>query len=256
MRAAFRVILGLCLLLCAGAALAQKGHSSPHSSHSSHVSGSHSSSPTSHSHSSSSGSVYVHGYTRKDGTYVSPHYRSVPGTASPSVGGGYRPIEISGAGRSDLSEFAATHHFNAPTTAATAARPSASSAGSGNSIAWSRPRSGTNSGNASYGGTHASGTTYPKIKASHTTTVVGTTGHHSKAYCSTCFRDSHGKIARSEKAKEDFMRRTGHPHGWSGHVVDHIRPLACGGRDELSNMQWQTVDAARFKDKTERKGCS
>ncbi len=24
------------------------------------------------------GSVYVHGYTRKDGTYVSPHYRSAP----------------------------------------------------------------------------------------------------------------------------------------------------------------------------------
>jgi hypothetical protein len=33
---------------------------------------------------SSSGpkSTYVHGYTRKDGTYVAPHYRSAPGTAS------------------------------------------------------------------------------------------------------------------------------------------------------------------------------
>jgi hypothetical protein len=29
-------------------------------------------------------SVYVHGYTRKDGTYVDPHYRSAPGTASHS----------------------------------------------------------------------------------------------------------------------------------------------------------------------------
>jgi hypothetical protein len=30
-------------------------------------------------------SVYVHGYTRSDGTYVSPHYRAAPGTASPSA---------------------------------------------------------------------------------------------------------------------------------------------------------------------------
>lgn len=255
MRAACRVILGLWLLLCAEAALAQKGHSSSHSSHSSHISGSHSSSPSSHS-SHSSGSVYVHGYTRKDGTHVSPHYRSAPGTASPSAGGGYRPIDISGTGRSDLSEFAATHHLNAPSAAATTARPSPSSAGSGNSVAWSHPRLGTNGGNWSHGGTHESGTAYPKTKPSHTTTAGGTTGHHSKTYCSTCPRDPHGKVARSEKAKEDFMRRTGHPHGWSGHVVDHIRPLACGGRDELSNMQWQTVEAARLKDKTERKGCS
>jgi hypothetical protein len=33
-------------------------------------------------HGSGSKSVYVHGYTRKDSTYVSPHYRSAPGTAS------------------------------------------------------------------------------------------------------------------------------------------------------------------------------
>ncbi len=60
---------------------------------------------------------------------------------------------------------------------------------------------------------------------------------------------------RSQAAKEEFMRRTGHPHGWPGHVVDHIVPLACGGADEPGNMQWQTVEEAKAKDKWERQGC-
>ena len=51
------------------------------------------------------------------------------------------------------------------------------------------------------------------------------------------------------------MRQTGHPHGWPGHVVDHMVPLACGGADSPGNMQWQTVGEAKAKDKVERKGC-
>jgi hypothetical protein len=51
------------------------------------------------------------------------------------------------------------------------------------------------------------------------------------------------------------MKQTGYPHGRKGYVVDHIKPLACGGKDEPSNMQWQTTAAAKVKDKTERKGC-
>jgi hypothetical protein len=39
-----------------------------------------------HDH-SGGGSVHVHGYTRKDGTYVQPHTRAVPGTASHSISG-------------------------------------------------------------------------------------------------------------------------------------------------------------------------
>ena len=69
-------------------------------------------------------------------------------------------------------------------------------------------------------------------------------------------RTGHGRIQRSEKSKEDFMRQTGHPHGWPGHVVDHRVPLACGGADTPSNMQWQTTEDAKAKDKVERHGCS
>jgi len=69
-------------------------------------------------------------------------------------------------------------------------------------------------------------------------------------------RDEDGRIKRSEAAKQAFERQTGHPNGWEGHVVDHIIPLACGGADEPSNMQWQTTEEAKAKDKVERKGCS
>jgi hypothetical protein len=37
--------------------------------------------------------------------------------------------------------------------------------------------------------------------------------------------------------------------------VDHITPLACGGADTPSNMQWQTIAAAKAKDRVERAGC-
>ena len=60
---------------------------------------------------------------------------------------------------------------------------------------------------------------------------------------------------RSKTAKDDFMRQSGHSHGWPGHVVDHIVPLACGGADAPSNMQWQTTEEAKAKDKVERRGC-
>jgi hypothetical protein len=38
----------------------------------------------------------------------------------------------------------------------------------------------------------------------------------------------------------------------SGYVVDHVKPLECGGADAPSNMQWQTVAAGKAKDKTRR----
>jgi len=69
-------------------------------------------------------------------------------------------------------------------------------------------------------------------------------------------RTSRGRTPRSEQAKADFMRQTGHPRGWPGHVVDHKVPLACGGADAPSNMQWQTTEEARAKDRVERQGCT
>lgn len=48
---------------------------------------------------------------------------------------------------------------------------------------------------------------------------------------------------------------TGFPTGRPGYVIDHTIPLACGGRDDTSNLQWQTIADAKAKDKVERRGC-
>jgi hypothetical protein len=67
---------------------------------------------------------------------------------------------------------------------------------------------------------------------------------------------------RSQKAKVAFKREnpcpaTGRDKGsCPGYIIDHIVPLACGGADAPYNMQWQTLAAAKAKDKWERKGCA
>lgn len=68
-------------------------------------------------------------------------------------------------------------------------------------------------------------------------------------------RDERGRIQRSDAARHAFARQTGYPHGRPGYVIDHIVPLACGGTDTPSNMQWQIDADAKTKDKTERAGC-
>ena len=123
-----------------------------------------------------------------------------------------------------------------------------------------------------HGGHHGSGTSHtqshasPSRTVSHTTRespgshavtphdshAPGATGrHHNYASSQTLIHHYH----RSFEAKKHFWVMTGHPHGWPGHVVDHVVPLACGGPDSPSNMQWQTVAEAKAKDKTERAGC-
>jgi hypothetical protein len=74
-------------------------------------------------------------------------------------------------------------------------------------------------------------------------------------------RDEKGKIKRSASARSDFKKLSpcpanGHQFGsCPGYIIDHIKALACGGIDDPSNMQWQTVQDASEKDKSERKGC-
>lgn len=66
---------------------------------------------------------------------------------------------------------------------------------------------------------------------------------------------------RSQKAKAFF--KYSHPCPSTGrtkgscpdYIIDHVIPLACGGVDEPSNMQWQTKAEAKAKDKWETKGC-
>lgn len=69
------------------------------------------------------------------------------------------------------------------------------------------------------------------------------------------------RIKRSQSAKVEFKASnpcpaTGAAKGpCAGYVIDHMWPLACGGEDHPRNMQWQTVNEAKDKDKWERKMC-
>jgi hypothetical protein len=82
-------------------------------------------------------------------------------------------------------------------------------------------------------------------------------GAHRRNYSQTAPRDSKGRIQRSVLAKNAFKRS--HPcpstHKSSGacpgYVIDHIKALKHGGVDAPSNMQWQTKEAAKQKDKWE-----
>lgn len=68
-------------------------------------------------------------------------------------------------------------------------------------------------------------------------------------------------IKRSQSAKVEFKLEhpcpaTGESNGpCKGYVIDHIKPLACGGADAPLNMQWQTIAEGKAKDKWERKRC-
>jgi hypothetical protein len=64
-----------------------------------------------------------------------------------------------------------------------------------------------------------------------------------------------GAAERSSKLRVYFQAVTGHPGGWSCHVIDHRWPLCAGGHDEIANLQWQEEDAAKVKDADERKLC-
>jgi hypothetical protein len=113
-----------------------------------------------------------------------------------------------------------------------------------------------------YSGSHSSyhSHSYSSHRAhSHSSTYHAPRTYH--AHAGTTHypgeRDKHGHLERSEEAKGSFKRQhpcpsTGRSSGaCPGYVVDHVRPLECGGADAPSNMQWQTVSAGKAKDKTE-----
>jgi hypothetical protein len=99
-------------------------------------------------------------------------------------------------------------------------------------------------------GSHASGG-----HSGHTS--IHSSVHHSKSYCHSCTHDSHGKIKRSSHAKTEFRNThpcpsTGKTTGpCKGYVTDHVQSLKHGGADSPDNMQWQTIEAAKAKDRVE-----
>ncbi len=107
------------------------------------------------------------------------------------------------------------------------------------------------------GGSHSSSShsSSSRTSNSHSSSSSHTGSHSTKA--TGVQRDTHGRIKRSAQAKHDFQKThpcpaTGRTSGrCPGYVIDHVQPLKRGGSDRPSNMQWQTKEAARIKDKTE-----
>lgn len=70
------------------------------------------------------------------------------------------------------------------------------------------------------------------------------------------------KTERSRAVTAQFQKQnpcpaTGKTTGaCPGYVKDHITPLCAGGADAVENMQWQTDDEAKAKDKLEMQQCS
>jgi hypothetical protein len=178
------------------------------------------------------GTVHVRGYVRKDGTYVAPYTRSAPGSKSYSA----RTSRITTPSiSSGVTPYVPT---TSSTTSIAPAVPTAAVAPQ------STPDLRTNKQtvqDAIAAGRIVVKDAKPTVIS--TTTTVSASG--------VVVRDSHGRIKRSESAKHEFMRQSGYAHGRPGYVVDHIVPLKRGGCDCPSNMQWQTIQEAKAKDKVE-----
>ena len=75
--------------------------------------------------------------------------------------------------------------------------------------------------------------------------------------CGYRLRDWRGRYIRCSAARAAFERDNPCPStsqsrgACPGYVVDHIVPLKRGGADLPSNMQWQTVEEAKAKDRVE-----
>jgi hypothetical protein len=113
-----------------------------------------------------------------------------------------------------------------------------------------------------HSGTHSSRSHSSKKSSSHRTAASHTykKNYLAQGYSahSSVQRDKRGRIKRSSAAKAAFERTspcpsTGKTSGsCKGYVIDHVKPLECGGADAPANMQWQTVADGKAKDKTER----
>lgn len=215
------VLAAAAVLMFPVTALAQKGGRSHSSSHTSSASkGSGTSKP-----------VHVKAFTKKDGTTVEAHDRRAPSPSSAAKPPSIRTYTDPVSGRRTFTNAPLPMPPEQPTVA--------------NSL-HSTPA-------------HKATTTSHTIRVPTQRTT--TTAAHPRAVAppassgTAVSRSANGKIARSEAAKHRFETQSGYPHGRPGYVVDHIKPLACGGADAPSNMQWQTVAEAKSKDKVERIGC-
>jgi 5-methylcytosine-specific restriction endonuclease McrA len=113
--------------------------------------------------------------------------------------------------------------------------------------------------------TPAFGRGYSGFSGRHSYRAYRTKSYGTRSYASRAYARSRTHRTRtyhrSRAARAEFQRQ--HPCPSTGrtsgacpdYVVDHVKPLACGGADASSNMQWETVAGGKAKDKWEAIGC-
>jgi hypothetical protein len=207
---------------------------------------------------STGGTVHVNGYYRKDGTYVHPYDRAAPGTASYSSSVYEPTTSTSSASVPTTTTYVPPIPDNATVRVHEYDRQDGthvkeyvrSAPGYADTVVGLTTTSPSRENPATSIVATALAT---RAVATQTTPTHQSAVSHTSRYSSVSGvqRDAHERIKRSEAAKHDFMRMTGYPNGRPGYVVDHIIPLKRGGCDCPSNMQWQTIQEAKAKDKWE-----
>ena len=198
----------------------------------------------------SKGPVHVRAYTRRDGTYVAAHDRRAPGTASvtvPATSTRYTQPTSPASPMSNVPPAASVSSYSPGVSSNSATR--ATTAGDLPHVRenWSPGK--IVSGKYIPG--HYAKTSLRAAATQLAGSFIESPSGSVSATSTTVERDANGRIKRSQSAKHSFMRMTGYPHGRPGYVVDHVIPLKRGGPDDPSNMQWQTVEEAKAKDKSE-----
>jgi hypothetical protein len=108
--------------------------------------------------------------------------------------------------------------------------------------------------NKSGSSSSSSGSSYNSYKprSANTSTIHVRPLHYSSANIgSGVTRDSHGRIERSQSAKDKFLKQHGYSKVPAGYEVDHIIPLYAGGKDEPSNMELLTKAHHHAKTKSD-----
>jgi hypothetical protein len=214
------------------------------------------------------GAVHVKGYHRKDGTYVQPHERSAPdgskannwstkGNVNPYTGKPGTKNPDAETGTPSISPASQTNAVQSapPKTAAE------NSAQNQRVIEFQTKQAEAGSPQFQYevGIRYLKGDGVLQNEERGRNWLLKSAKQGNNAAYATMKntdyleekRDEHGRIIRSTTARKEFMKRTGLSLGRPGYVVDHIVPLKKGGCDCPENMQWQTIDEARAKDKWE-----
>lgn len=210
-----------------------------------------------HGH-SSGGTVHVNGYTRKDGTYVNSYTRAAPGSGSSSS-------SYSSTGSSGSTGATGTEDGHSPKTYTWEDEKGFHASNDASKIPEHvlKPETPPREAKIEAPAPASEVRSEPRIAEAKSANAAAQAPPSKKAYSSTIkqqrsikrasgvVRDKHGRIQRSAAAKRAFMKQTGYPNGRPGYIVDHIIPLKRGGPDTPSNMQWQTTEQAKAKDKWE-----